>query len=175
MTLRCMPARSPKLRQISILMPRPCFQTKPQIALDLLDRARALGMRWGCVVADADYGDNPHCRDGLEQRRLRYVVAVRADFAVQLSGRGQPTHRADVLVATQPARSWRSVSWREGSDGRMRGRFVALRGWRVSPSGRRRAGGLIGEQVAEGKRKYYWSNCRTGGGPGAHGGVCPPA
>jgi hypothetical protein len=24
MTLRCMPARSPKLRQISILMPRPC-------------------------------------------------------------------------------------------------------------------------------------------------------
>jgi SRSO17 transposase len=134
------------------------FQTKPQIALDLLDRARALGVRWGCVVADADYGDNPHFRDGLEQRRLRSVVAVRADFAVRLSGRGQPTHRADVLVATQPARLWRSVTWREGSDGWMRGRFVALRGWRVSSSGRRRAGWLIGEQVAEGKRKYYWSN-----------------
>jgi hypothetical protein len=28
MTLRCMPARSPKLRQISILMPRPCLVTQ---------------------------------------------------------------------------------------------------------------------------------------------------
>src|SRR5512135_696945 len=40
----------------------------------------------------------------------------------------------------------------------MRGRFVALRGWRVRSSGGRRGGWLIGEQVAEGKRKYYWSN-----------------
>ena len=134
------------------------FQTKPQIALDLLDRARAWGVRWGCVVADADYGDNPHFRAGLEPRRLRSVVAVRADFAVRLSGCGQPTHRADVLVATPPARSWRSVTWREGSDGWMGGRFVALRGWRGSSSGRRRAGGLIGEPVAEGKRQYYGSN-----------------
>src|SRR5215475_7848546 len=34
------------------------FQTKPQIALDLLDRAKAWGRRWARVVSDADYGDN---------------------------------------------------------------------------------------------------------------------
>jgi hypothetical protein len=40
----------------------------------------------------------------------------------------------------------------------MRGRFVALRGWRVTSSGGRRAGWLIGEDASDGKRRYSWSN-----------------
>ena len=40
----------------------------------------------------------------------------------------------------------------------MRGKFVALRGWRVTSSGSRRAGWLIGEDASDGKRRYYWSN-----------------
>jgi SRSO17 transposase len=134
------------------------FQTKPQIALDLLDQARSWGVRWACVTADADYGDNPNFLAGLEKRRQRYVVAVRADFAVSPSRHGGVTRRADELIAAQPPRSWRSVTWREGSRGWMRGKFVALRVWRVTASGPRKAGWLIGEDSSDGKRRYYWSN-----------------
>ncbi len=134
------------------------FRTKPQIALELLDRARAWGVRFSCVTADADYGDHPHFLDGLEQRHLRYVAAVRSDFAVRLLGRGRSPRRADGRVAAPPPRSWRTVRWREGSQGWMRGRFVLARGWRLTASGRRRAGGLIGEDSSDGKRRYYRSN-----------------
>jgi len=134
------------------------FRTKPQIALDLLDQARAWGVRWACATADADYGDNPNFLAGLEQRRQRYVVAVRADFTVSTSRRGGEVRRADGLIGAQAARSWRAVTWREGSRGWMRGRFVALRVWRVTASGRRKAGWLIGEDSSDGKRRYYWSN-----------------
>jgi SRSO17 transposase len=134
------------------------FQTKPEIALDLLDQAKSWGLRWACVVTDADDGDNPNFLDGLEKRRQRYVNAVRCDFAVSLSRHGGEVQRADVLIGSLAARSWRSVAWREGSDGWLRGRFIAVRAWRIRSSGHRRAGWLIGEQMADGKRKYYWSN-----------------
>src|SRR3954453_18363231 len=56
--------------------------TKPEIALELLDRVRAEGLPGWAVVADAGYGAVNEFRAGLEQRRLSYVVGVTEDFVV---------------------------------------------------------------------------------------------
>jgi SRSO17 transposase len=137
-------------------------QTKAEIALALLDEANACGVRHVCVTCDADYGDNPHFLNGLEARRERYVVAVRANFSVT-RGRGQrsPGCRADEVLATSPLQAWQTIAWSEGARGWWRAKFLALRCWRVDGDGTRHVGWLIGQRPGRGQRgewKYFWSD-----------------
>jgi SRSO17 transposase len=138
------------------------FQTKPEIALALLDQARAWGVPHRCLVADADYGDNPNFLRGLEARQERYVVAVRTDFQVSMGPQATtPVWRTDQLLHTVPRWQWRTLRWRQGTKGWLRKKFVAVRCWRVTSDGERHGGWLLGERAPQGaseERKYYWSN-----------------
>src|SRR5260221_575818 len=124
-------------------------QTKPEMALGLLDRARRWGVPIGAVVVDAGYGDNPNFLRGLDERQLPYMCAVESTFGCRLpeevqavalqppvyQGRGQPRkprpaplYTVKELIAALPASAWQTISWREGTKGTMQIQAVAIRG-----------------------------------------------
>ena len=76
------------------------FQTKPEVALALIDQARAWGMPFAWVVADAGYGDNPTFLQGLEDRQLAYIVGVSSSFGVRLHEQCRPP-RSSPAAATR--------------------------------------------------------------------------
>jgi SRSO17 transposase len=125
------------------------FKTKPALALELIDQARAWGLPDQIVHADAGYGEVTELRDALETRNLRYVVGVGPQVGVWVkppklgarlsSGRGRPPTRCDygkqrppsVREVADKVRRWKTVRWREGTKGWLTSRFACLR---VQPS-----------------------------------------
>lgn len=69
------------------LKPGDVFQTKPQLALALIEQLLADGFRVAVVLADTVYGERSTLVNALSQLGLRYVVAIRSTHGVWMETR----------------------------------------------------------------------------------------
>jgi SRSO17 transposase len=126
---------------------------KWMLAIEMLDRLAEHGLRPPLAAADCGYGDNSQFRAALDERGIVYSVQVKGETLAHpadtepvpptWSGHGRPPTRPDypdnptniaqhVLAAGRDAAV--TVTWREGSKGTLRSKFVFLR---VRPAGHR--------------------------------------
>jgi SRSO17 transposase len=59
----------------------PEFRTKPKIALGLVERAVEMGIPFRAVVADIFYGEHRKFKEGLENKQIPYVMALKPSYA----------------------------------------------------------------------------------------------
>jgi SRSO17 transposase len=159
-------------------------RSKPELALAELDRVIAAGVCFGCVLADAGYGQSAPFRQGLTARKLAWAVGiprhlkvypadVRMIWPIAKRGRPRKRHIPDVLSKpaedTLAAARWQTISWRTGTKGKLKARFAAVRvrvadgpPQRIRDKGQQHLPGeevwLIGEHRMSGEKKYYLAN-----------------
>ena len=88
----------------------PRFRTKPQIATDLIEQARAAGIPFCAVVADCFYGDNNELEGLLLQRRIPYVLAHRSTWGGWAPA--EEAHSFAEAVQDLPRAAWQRVKRR---------------------------------------------------------------
>jgi SRSO17 transposase len=156
-------------------------RAKGEVALAEIDRLLALGLRVGCVLAEAGYGNSALFRQALSARGLHWAVGiprVQKAYGTEVAllwprartGRPRrspvPSEKpapAESLLADAP---WRPIAWRRGTKAPLAAEFAALR-VRVADGEAIRTGvHLPGEEVwlvgerrrASGETKYHLSN-----------------
>jgi SRSO17 transposase len=173
-----------RLERVGVPADCRAYRTKPEIALAEIDRVRAAGVRFGCVLADAGYGMSAPFRQGLSERGLTWAVGIPSrqkvyahDVAMifPVAARGRPRKNAIPDAKSISAKAmletakWRKVSWRRGTKGPLVARFAAVRvrvadgpPQRIRDMGAQHLPGeevwLVGEHRSTGERKYYLSN-----------------
>lgn len=170
-------ARVPNERQVA--------RTKPEIAIEEIDRVIASGARFGCILADAGYGSSGPFRRALSERGLQWAVGMSrrqnvypADtglaFPEASTGRRRKYHVPDRTAVSAElmlaGAKWQKISWRRGTKGKLTCQFAACR-VRVADGHRHRMRDgrvqampseqdvwLVGERRTSGEQKYYLSN-----------------
>jgi SRSO17 transposase len=139
-----------RLRRKKVQVPAQVrFQTKPQIALAQLEALLAQGAAHHCVIADAGYGVDTQFRLRLTEMGLPYMVGITSAVSVwpqevqplppkRYGGRGRPplvprrtAKRQPIsvkaLAQQLPTSAFQNISWREGTNETLTGRFAAVR------------------------------------------------
>jgi SRSO17 transposase len=125
------------------------FLTKPQIALQQLEKAVEQGITPGVVLADPAYGTDTQFRTQITKMGMEYAVGIRSDvsiwpqgttFAVPANyrGQGRPSEILKPVGAISPLsvkqfalglkpHDWHTITWREGSNSELTSRFARAR------------------------------------------------
>ena len=126
------------------------FQTKPQIAAEMIRRTLAAGkLRFDWIIADELYGDSGDFLDALEEMDQRYLLEVKKNTLVWTvdpatlpgitpgpkkrkklgSYRYHEVRSVQEIVADLPPNAWQPLKLREGAKGPLVFEFAVLRVW----------------------------------------------
>jgi SRSO17 transposase len=108
------------------------FKTKPELGLQMVERALKAGVQKGVVLGDAGYGSAKAFRLGLQQLGLDYAVGVNSESKARLLGKdGLPFGKHHSLktlsLHLDKAGSFRRCTWRQGTKGPLTARFARRR------------------------------------------------
>jgi SRSO17 transposase len=107
------------------------FRTKPELALQMLQRAREDGFPPGLVLCDTAYGNSREFRRGVRALDLVYGVAIQGTTKVWQTDR-LGRRRGDAIPVGElslllPDKKYRRVTWRDGTKNKLWSRFARLR------------------------------------------------
>jgi SRSO17 transposase len=124
------------------------FKTKPELGVEILERASGWEVPKAPVLGDAAYGENNELRERLHHAEFQYVLSVSAQTAAFAPGSafqvperrgatGRPRGRlrpdrkpvaiAELIAGLRPD-DWQTVAFRDGPDGaQMSSRFAFVR------------------------------------------------
>jgi SRSO17 transposase len=173
-----------RMERARVPMDRQAARTKPEIAIEEIDRVIASGVRFGCVLADSGYGSSGPFRQALSERGLLWAVGlsrrqnvypadIALSFPVAKTGKRRRYHvpdrppiSAELMLAEK---QWKKITWRRGTKGGLTCLFAACR-VRVADGHKHRMLDnrmqcmpgeevwLVGERRSTGEQKYYVSN-----------------
>lgn len=153
------------------------FQTKPQIAIEMIRRTRAAGkVSFDWLIADSLYGDSGEFLDALETMGQRYLVEVKkntlvwtADPATLPGKTPGPKMRKKLgsyrydevrsvreIAADLPAEAWQPLKLREGTNGPLVCEYAVLRVWAMRHNQPGPPIWLVFRRSLDGKEVWYY-------------------
>lgn len=132
-------AEDARRRQKAAVPEEITFQTKPQLAREMLARAFEAQVPRAWVVADTIYGSDRRLRLFLEEEGQPFVLAVPSNEPLWHGG---PTYqRASEIVATLESEAWRRLSAGDGAKGPRLYDWALVELWRLQLTPEERAWG----------------------------------
>jgi SRSO17 transposase len=125
-------AKDPRRRREARIPKGIAFKTKPELALDIIDRALDDGLPVAPVLADAAYGNSSEFRNQLRLRGLDYAVGIDSTTKVwpvdvRDRRRGQALSVRTLAQQIVQQHGFRRVTWRDGTQQKLSARFAVRR------------------------------------------------